>query len=371
MENRPLEGIVVVDLTWNLPGPYASFVLASLGADVVKVEPPKGDPARSMPRLFELLNTGKRGVVLDLSREDERKRLHELFSTADVVLEGFRPGVAARLGCSAADAHRINPRLVYCSISAYGQDGPLRDLPGHDLNTQALGGVCHLGRDAREHPHGLPIPIADLSAAMSAVTAITAALYARTRDGRGRVLDTAMLDGAVSWANVWGEGVDLAGDARRRLPPSVRRLAGRWLARLDRERLHALPHYGVYRCADGRWISVGIVHEPHFWKAFCEVLGSPRLAKLPVPARTTLGPVLKRWIALRLRSAPAETWLRALGERGVPVSPVLTPRDALHHPQVAHRMVGPSGQVRAPVAGAGFMEGTIPPLERPVSTPGD
>src|SRR5687768_3505826 len=122
MENRPLEGIVVVDLTWNLPSPYASFVLASLGADVIKVEPPNGDPARSIPRLFEMLNAGKRGVILDLSTEDGRDRLHELFSTADVVLEGFRPGVAGRLGCSAADAHRVNHRLVYCSISAYGQD---------------------------------------------------------------------------------------------------------------------------------------------------------------------------------------------------------------------------------------------------------
>lgn len=362
MESRPLEGIVVVDLTWNLPGPYASFLLASLGADVIKVEPPNGDPARAMPRLFELLNAGKRGVTLDLRDEPDRERLRELFATADVVLEGFRPGVAARLGCSAADAHRVNERLVYCSISAYGQDGPLRDLPGHDLNTQALSGVCHLGRDAREHPHGLALPVADLSAAMSAVASITSALYARTRDGRGRVLDVAMLDGPVSWANVWGRGVDLAGDAERSLPPSMRRWAGRLVARLDRERLHALPHYGVFRCADDRWISVGIVHESHFWKAFCEILGSRRMAKLPVAARTTLGPVLRRWIALRLRRSPAETWLRTFAERGVPVSPVLTPEEALKHPQVVHRMVDADGRVRAPLPGAGFVTGPVPRL---------
>ncbi|MEQ1505263.1 MAG: CoA transferase, partial [Myxococcota bacterium] len=199
MDKPPLDGIVVVDLTWNLPGPYASLILASLGAEVIKVEPPRGDPARSMPKLFATLNRGKRGVTVDLTTEAGKARLNALLAGADVVLEGFRPGVADRLGCGAAEVRARHPRIVYCSISTWGQTGPLRDLPGHDLNAQALSGVCHLGRDAAGHPHGLPLPVADLSAAMSAVASITAALVGRAADGQGRTLDVAMLDGAVSW----------------------------------------------------------------------------------------------------------------------------------------------------------------------------
>jgi crotonobetainyl-CoA:carnitine CoA-transferase CaiB-like acyl-CoA transferase len=357
--DAPLHGINVVDLTWNLPGPYTSFLLQSLGASVTKVEPPRGDPARSMPGLFSMLNAGKRSVFVDLSTEEGRSSVHELFQKADVVLEGFRPGVAQRLGVSAEQARQVNERLIYCSISAWGQDGPLRDVPGHDLNAQALAGVCHLARDARGVPHGLPLPVADLGAAMSAVSSIVAALYARERDGQGRVLDVAMLDAAVSWASVWGEGVDLAEDARRALPRG-RRLLSRLLDRLDRERLHALPHYEVYRCSDGRFLAIGIVDEKHFWKALCEELGSPRMAGLPLPARAMLGPLLKRWVAQKLGQAPAASWYDRLVQRGLPVSEVLSPTDARWHPQVRHRLVGPDGRLRAPLAGALPTTGEVP-----------
>jgi crotonobetainyl-CoA:carnitine CoA-transferase CaiB-like acyl-CoA transferase len=356
----PLAGIVVVDLTWNLPGPYASFLLQSLGAEVWKVEPPKGDPARFMPGLFAALNRGKHGVTLDLQTEAGKEGLRELIAKADVVLEGFRPGVAARLGCAPADVHAVNPRVVYCSISAWGQDGPLREVPGHDLNAQAVAGVCHLARDGRDRPHGLALPVADLSAATNAVASITAALYARSRDGKGRVLDVAMLDGAVSWASVWGRGVDLAGDTAERMPSGARRVAAGFLKRLDRERLHAMPHYACYRCADGRWVAVGVVDERHFWTALCEGLGLGRLAGLPMPARVALGPVLKRVLSARFRSRTAAAWVEDLAARGVPISPVLSPEEALDHPQVRARMVSPDGTLRSPLAGAAPVTGEVP-----------
>lgn len=357
-----LEGVSVLDLTWNLPGPYASFVLASLGAAVTKVEPPSGDPARHMPRLFEALNREKRSLVLDLRTAEGQARLGEEILRADVLLEGFRPGVAARLGCDAERARKLNPRLVVCSISAWGQDGPLRDVPGHDLNAQALTGVCHLARDARGRPHGLPLPVADFSSAMAAVSAICAALYARERDGEGRVLDVAMADGALSWATVWGEGVDMGGDARRRVPGVLRRAVGPWLERLDRERLHALPHYDLYRCRDGRWLSLGIVDEKHFWRALCEALGLRGVSNAPLPVRTLAGPVLRRWIARRLRTRTRDAWLETLRSAGLPVAPVLTPAAARVEPHLAARMVGPDGAVRAPVPGARFLSGSPPPL---------
>ena len=359
-----LDGVAVLDLTWNLPGPYASFVLASMGAVVTKVEPPRGDPARHMPGLFEALNREKRSLVLDLQTEDGRTRLHEEIRRADVLLEGFRPGVAERLGCGAAAATATNPRLVYCSISAWGQDGPMRDVPGHDLNAQALAGACHLGRDAAGRPHGLPLPIADLSASMSAVSSICAALYARERDGKGRVLDIAMVDGVLSWSHVWSQ-VDLGGDAARQVPRGLGPLARRLLEKLDRERLHALPHYELYRCRDGRWLALGIVDEKHFWKSLCGVLGLRGVEALPMAGRALAAPLLKRWIGRRLRSRSRDAWLEALGAAGVPASPVLTPQEAVSEPHVAARLVGPSGTVRAPVAGARHLGGRAPGLEVP------
>ena len=147
-ERAPLSGLKVLDFSQNLPGPYATFLLACWGADVIKVEPPKGDPARFMEPFFSMVNRGKRSVVLDLRDERSRSAVEALVRWADVLVEGFRPGVMDRLGCGFARAKELNPRIVYCSISAYGQEGPMRDHPGHDLNLQATSGVCHLERDA-------------------------------------------------------------------------------------------------------------------------------------------------------------------------------------------------------------------------------
>lgn len=351
--STPLEGITVLDLTWNLPGPYATFVLASLGARIVKIEPPGGEPARHMPGLFEALNQGKESLFLDLKQPDDRARLLQLVDEADVFLEGFRPGVADRLGCGSTIVQQRNPRIVYCSISAFGQQGPRRDQPGHDLNAQALAGLCHLARDPSGHPHGLPVPVADLSASLSAVASICAALYARDRGETGRpgaALDVAMVDTALSWASIWSEGVDLAADARRRLPDGLDPLARRLLLdRLDRERLHALPHYEIFRCRDGAWLAIGIVDERHFWVSLCGALGLGRLAGLPMPARTVLSPVIKRLFALRLRVRSRRTWLERFEAAGLPACAVLTPAEARADPHLRSRMVDPGGRLRAPV----------------------
>ncbi|MEO0600827.1 MAG: CoA transferase, partial [Myxococcota bacterium] len=184
-----LSDVRVLDLTVNLPGPYATDQLAQLGAEVIKVEPPKGDPARAMPSLFEVLNHRKAIRTLDLNQPADLAALLDLVETVDVLVEGFRPGVLERLGCGPQVATARNPRLVYCSISAFGQSGPDRERPAHDLNVQAQVGACDFNRDASGHPEGLPMPVADLSAANRAVTQICAALYARTRTGDGAVLD--------------------------------------------------------------------------------------------------------------------------------------------------------------------------------------
>ncbi len=351
MDAPPLAGFRVLDLTWNLPGPYASLQLAALGAAVTKVEPPRGDPARHVPGLYGPLNAGKHVVVLDLRETADRDRLADLIRATDVVLEGFRPGVAERLGCGPEQVRALNPRAIYCSITAFGRTGPRAQVPAHDLNVQAIAGACHLARDERGRPQGLPLPIADLSASMTAVGAICAALLGRERDGNGRILDVAMLDATVSWTALWSQGVDFAGEAGRRAPRSLRPLLRRALERLDRRRLHALPHYDLFRCRDGRWISLGVVDEDHFWKATCATLGLRGVGELRMPARLAGGPVLRRLVARRLRTADRDVWVERLTAAGVPATPVFTPEEALDDPAIRERLVAADGHtVRAPLA---------------------
>lgn len=355
----PLRGVRVLDFTVNLPGPYATCTLLGLGAEVVKVEPPRGDPARHMPELFGQLNRGKRCVALDLTEPEHLELAWKLVDWADVLVEGFRPGVMAKLGLGAQAVRARRPELIYCSISAFGQDGPRAAEPGHDLNLQALAGLCHLERDS-DGPRATVLPIADLSTSLSAVTAICAALLARERDG-GCVLDVAMADTVAAWTQLWDRGVDLVGQARSALPAAAQVAAGGLLERLDRERLYAMPHYGLFRARDG-WIALGVVDERHFWEGLCTALHLGPARRLPLQARTALGPVLRRWIAQVCRLRSRRSLLARLREAGVPATAVHTPAEAMRDPQLRRRsLYGPSGALRPPVAGARPPEGAIPP----------
>ncbi len=397
--DAPLAGLRILDFTQNLPGPYATLVLASLGADVIKIEPPAGDTARLTSRLFEIVNAGKRSCVLDLKRDDAGPTLVGLLGSADVVLEGFRPGVMAKFGCDAVSARRINPRLVYCSISGYGQDGPYVEFPGHDLNFQALTGVCDLGRDAHEHPFGCALPIADLSSALTAVSAILAALFARERTGQGRAIDVAMVDTLRSWTHAWADGLTpsdgrasslVAGLGRRLhehapqgpLGVVAKRVSG-WLAHPDvlrgadavgerakrtgtfrklvRLRLHALPHYGLFRTRDDRWLSVAIVDEDKFWRALCEGLGLPRIAGVPLAMRMVGAAPLRRWVAGAIARHDLEHWLVRFDRAKVPVAPVLPYDQVAADPQLAWRQARTGGPAGAPVP---LVNATLGPAPR-------
>lgn len=351
-DELPLSGIKVLDFSQNLPGPYATFLLAGWGAEVIKVEPPKGDPGRFMEPFFSMVNRGKRSIVLDLRAPESREPLEALVRWADVLVEGFRPGVMERLGCSFERARELNPNIIYCSISAFGQEGPLRDHPAHDLNLQALSGICHLERDGDGAPRGTLLPIADLSSSLLAVSAICAALAKR---GEARYLDVAMVDGAISWSSVWGRGVDLTSNARQGLGQGalVEALTRPLLAYLERVKLYAMPHYGVFRARCGRWLAIGIVDEPHFWKAFVEELELGPLAKLPLAARIAAGPALRPLVACRLRGRDRDAWLSRFEELGVPATPVLSPEEAANEPQIRARgLVDEQGWTRAPLPGA-------------------
>ncbi len=367
----------------NLPGPYATMVLASLGAEVIKVEPPRGDTARNIGRLFDLVNGGKKSVAVDLKSEEGRASMRPLLASADVVIEGFRPGVMESFGMDAPSLRARHPRLVYCSVSGFGQHGPYRDYPAHDLNLQAITGVCDMMRDADDHPWGCALPIADLSSGLTAVTAIVAALFARERGGTGSTIDVALTDTVLSWAYVWAEGLTPSDAQLSAAVPAVeswlsrkrgtggveqpvlRRLAAfvadaRTPERLDRIgnavkktrryqqlvrlRLHALPHYGVYRTADAQWLSIGIVDETKFWRALCTALGLPApLAALPGSARFVAGGPLRKLVARALRRRPLQHWLAHFDRAKVPVAAVLPLTEALRDPQLLTRIQGPLG----------------------------
>lgn len=232
----PLKDMRVVDLSQQLPGPYTSLLLASLGAHVTKVEPPWGDVARSLdPDMFEAVNHGKVSVRLDLKSDAGREALRETVTTADVFIEGFRPGVTARLGCSAVDLHALNPSLIYCSISGYGQKGPLAGRPTHDLNLQAMvGAIPHSARLDR-----VGVPWVDLGTATTAALAIVAYWHA----DMGVHLDLAMLDLAASWATVKPRAVS------------------------DIE-----PSYGTFRSRDGDVFVLALL-EDDMWTRLCRALG--------------------------------------------------------------------------------------------------
>lgn len=320
---RPLEGVRVADFSRLFAGPLCTMILADLGADVIKVEPPSGDEARGFgpPFLggegmnFMALNRGKRSIVLDLKREEDRRTAHRLIESSDVLVENFRPGVTARLGIDPETARKLNPGLIYCSITGFGTSGPYRDRPALDLILQGMGGVMHRqGRGGR--PELVVITIADCYAAALAVQAILAALYARTRDGKGQLVEVDLFRSLVfsqAYRILTGAGdVQLAA----------------W---------EDVCPYGPFRGGDGRWFNVAVVTE-RTWSSFCEAIGAPALTEDPRFA-TNRDRVEHKGELLALLEAvfgqrPADEWLEELDRAGVPCGPILRVEDLFADPHV-------------------------------------
>lgn len=312
----PLEGIRILELAHQYPGPYCSMLLADLGAEVLKVERPVGgDPARQLPSFFESINRNKKSLTLDLKAPAAREILHQLVQRADVFMEGFRPGVAERMGMGYPALRQLNPRLVYCSISGYGQDGPYRDLPGHDLNYLAMAGVLQCFKEGDGEFVDPALPIADLSSGMFAAVGILAALMGRERTGRGRYVDISMFDGLVSWMGgrlglYFGTGqADLEQDAG----------------------------YGIFKAGDGQAFTLGIAHEDWFWDRLCEVVGLRELQGLNMSQRRQRRKELVDRLRPVFLQKPRDEWIRVLAEADVPVAPVQTFDDVARDPHVMAR----------------------------------
>jgi len=310
---RPLDGIRVVDLSRVLAGPYCSLLLADMGAEVIKVEEPgRGDDTRAWPPFvggeatyFMSVNRGKKSLTLNMKHAEGKAILRRLLEGADVLLENFRPGTLERLGFGDAAVRGFNPRLVYCSISGFGESGPEAGRPGYDLIVQGESGIM----DITGFPDGPPVKvgnsIADLAAGTMAAHGIVLALFARERTGQGQKVEIAMLEVMAALLTYHGQAYFATGTSPRR-----------------RGNQHpSIVPYEVFQAADG-YLTVGVANNS-LWLRFCQALGRPELAADPrfdtearrVENREVLVPLLGTVFA----TAPVGHWLARLGEAGVPV----------------------------------------------------
>lgn len=320
----PLAGIRVLDLTRLLPGPVATLHLADLGAEVIKIEDPQvGDYARTLgtgqgadSAYFRMINRNKLGLRLDLKKPEGVEVFKRLASTADVIVESFRPGVMDKLGVGYAVIVALNPRIAYCSISGYGQDGPYKDLAGHDINYLGYAGVLDQIGCAGGNPAVPNFQIADLlGGALTAAFGILAAMVEAQRAGKGRHIDVSMTDSVL--AHTYFTMLRL-NDSGHSLPRGSDLLSG------------GLPCYGAYRCADGRHMAVGAL-EGKFWKVCCEVLDHPEWVSRQWDAG------LRVEVAALFASRPRDDWANLFAAVDCCVTPILTPEEALKDEQIVAR----------------------------------
>lgn len=323
----PLDGLSVVDLSRLMPGPLCTMILGDLGADVTKVEQPEiGDYARSAPPFikdtgsaFLMLNRNKRSITLNLKNTEARAILHKLAEKADVFVESYQPGVAERLGVGYPAISQLNERIVYCSISGFGQTGPYRDLVGHDLNYIAYSGA--LGATGlKGGPPVIPaVQVSDIQSAIYAATAIIAALYRREKTGLGEFIDVSLMDAAVA----------------SMIMPLSYHFAGAPTERGESFLSGGAPFYNVYETADRKFISIAPL-EPKFWVELCKLLGLEKyedrqLADDEVTQQT------REALTELFRQKSRDEWVRILNEREIPCAPVYDVREVSADPHVRSR----------------------------------
>lgn len=336
--HRPLEGVRVIDMSRLAPGPYCTMLLADLGAEVIVIGGGRaGLPVSSFSR-------GKHFIALDLKSEEGRSAMQRLVATADVFVEGFRPGVAERLGAGYKELEASNPRLVYCSLTGYGQKGLLAQEAGHDLNYLALTGVLGSIGPANGPPTVPLNLIADFAGGSFVATiGILAALFERVTSGRGQHIDAAMIDGCLSLmamhSSVWG-GVAMQGRGRG------------WLS-------GAAPYYRCYVCKDGLYISVGSL-EPQF---FAELWRDIASGDIPDQMDMTQWPHIEQIFAKAFECRTRDEWAAHFVGRDVCVFPVLSPSEAWQHPHIQTRHPNASADVPPTLPGFSRTPLDIPPTD--------
>lgn len=311
-----LAGLRVVSMAEQYPGPFCTMLLSDLGAEVIQVERPgTGDPARFLSAFYESVNRGKRSVALDIRQPESKARLLELLAEADVFLEGFRPGKLAKQGLAYEDVRALNPGIVYCSISGYGQTGPYRDRPGHDLSYQGVGGALAERLDGQVH--GLPpsLLLGDTASALYAAIGILGALLGRERTGQGTYIDISMTDTVMAAMTVF---VGMLGQETA-APPQ------------------AEPAYDLFECADGRFLTLSVAHEDTYWARLCADLGIMDVAGLARRERVAQRTVLHARIAGAIAAQPFAHWEAVFGASGQMWGPANRIADLPDDPQIRAR----------------------------------
>ena len=319
--SAPLADVIVLDLSLLFPGPFATQMLGDLGADVISVEPPDGDFTRRLPNgSFAVTNRNKRSVVLDLKTDSGLRACHQLAAKADVFVEGFRPGVVDRLGVGYDAIAEHNPAIIYCSISGYGQTGPRRSAPGHDLTYLATSGALSFPGHWSEPPRRQGLPVADAAASSFAAIAILAALHQRERTGLGTHIDVGIADAAMALAA-------LRGGPRLDPPPG--------------DRSHLFPQSDLFTTADGKMLAISPVEE-HFWQRLRRCL-APYDARLlderfdDDAVRRANGDELSARLTAIIALEPAAHWERVFADADVPVDRVLPLGEAVATAQASAR----------------------------------
>ncbi len=357
----PLEGVRIVDFSRLLPGPFATQMLAELGADVIKVEPPGvGDPSRhNQPAYcensvyFHAVNAGKRSICIDLAKPSAATLTRRLLGSADVVVETYRPGVAKKLGIDYTSVRAFNPRIVYCSISGFGQTGPLSHIAGHDLVIQGLTGLMGCALDTVNPPQVPGFQAADYVGALMAVIGIQAALAQRVKTNEGCEVDLAMFEALFNMCLI-PLSSRFAITAGHPGEPRMESFGGN-------------PRYSIYLSSDGKPIAVTLL-ETKSWQEFCRLIDRPDLVfadESPSDRLSThgaRGPLYRQALADYCARHTGEELLRQMEKTGVAICPVCTPEEAMALPHVRAR--GLVNEMDHPV------EGRIPHLVNPLARAG-
>jgi crotonobetainyl-CoA:carnitine CoA-transferase CaiB-like acyl-CoA transferase len=310
-----LEGIRIVSMAEQYPGPFCTLTLSDMGADVIQVERPSGDPSRFLPSFYEALNRNKRSVALDVRDPEQKAVFLELVAKADVFIEGFRPGKLTKLGLGYEDLAAINPLLIYASVSGYGQNGPYKMRPAHDLSFQGLGGA--LDERISGAVTGIPpaLLLADTMSALYCAIGILSALVARDRTGQGTYIDIAMSD-AVLALQTSLIAADEAEDAA--------------LPQRD-------PGYDLFETSDGKWLTTSIAHEDAYWDQLCRDIDLPEGIGLKRPERVARRKELVGKIAKQIQQKPLTHWENLFEASGQMWGPALKRYELADDPQFQAR----------------------------------
>lgn len=324
-----LRGMKVLDFSTLLPGPYATLMLADMGADVLRIESPdRVDLVKEMtPKIdgdsaaHHYLHRAKRSIALDLKNTEAIKLIKELVNEYDVIIEQFRPGVMERLGLGYDQLRKVNPKIIYCSLTSFGQTGPFKNRPGHDNNFLAISGILDYSRRAGERPTPSGIQIADLAGgSLQSVIAILAAYIHRQNTGEGEYIDISMTDAAFALNAMFGPGALIE---KTSLKPESLLLNGG-------------TFYDYYETKDGRYFSVGSL-EPQFKKMLCEAIGRPDLLELAMDISKSSEQQFKQALTNCFKEKTFEEWGVIFEEIHCCVEPVLTFQEASEHPQIQAR----------------------------------